>query len=61
MLGDCATNFLSMFSAGSNTSISGSMNSATKSARTCSFMEVRGMYLMSKAPRIVSHLAILLV
>ena len=53
------TNFPSMFSAGFNSSIGDSVNLATKSARTCPFTEVRGMYLMSKAPRMVPHLAIL--
>ena len=48
-----------MFPTDGNPSILGSMNSATKSARTYPFMEVRGMYLISKAPRIVPHLAIL--
>ena len=45
-----------MFSADSNPSIGGSVNSATKFARTCHFTEVRGMYLMSKARRIVPPL-----
>ena len=36
-----------------------SANSTTGSARTWPFTEVRGIYLMSKAPRIVPHLAIL--
>ena len=38
-----------------------SANLATKSARTWPLIEVRGMYLMSKAPRIVPYLATLLV
>ena len=36
-----------------------SANLATKSARTYPFTEVRGIYLISKAPRIVPYLAIL--
>ena len=36
-----------------------SANSVTRSARTCPFIEVRGMYFISKAPRIVPHLATL--
>ena len=39
----------------------GSVNSATKSVRTWLFIEVRGMYLILKAPRIVAHFATLLV
>ena len=35
-----------------------SANSATRSARTWPLTEVRGMYLISKAPKIVSHLEI---
>ena len=45
------TNFSSMFPTDSNSSIGGSVNSATKSTRTCTFMEVRGMYLISKVDR----------
>ena len=59
MLGDRANQFSSMFFADSNFSIGGSVNLVTKSVRTCHFIEVRGMYLMSKAPRIVPHLATL--
>ena len=33
-------------------------NSATKSARTCPFIELRGLYRMSKEPNRVPHLAI---
>ena len=36
-----------------------STNSTTRFARTWPLTEVRGMYLMSKAPRIVPHLAII--
>ena len=36
-----------------------STNSATRSTRTCHFIEVRDMYFISKAPRIGPHLAIL--
>ena len=53
------TNFPSMpyFSAFSSTG--DSANSATKSTRTWPLTKVGSMYLMSKAPRIVPHLAIL--
>ena len=54
-----STNFSSLSLSASNSSTSGLVNSATKSARTCPFKEVRGMYLISKALRIVPHLAIL--
>ena len=42
-----------------STSNGDSANSTTRSARTWPLTKVRGMYLMSKAPRIVPHLAIL--
>ena len=55
------TDFSPMPYAFASSSSEGSANSATKFARTCPLTEVRGMYLMSKAPRIVPHLAILLI
>ena len=54
-----STNFSSLFLSASNSFTSGLVNSATKSARTCPFTEVRGMYLISKARKIVPHLAII--
>ena len=53
------TDFSSMSCVSATSSNEGSANSATKSARTWPLMEVRGMYLMSKASRIVPHFAIL--
>ena len=53
------TDFSSMFYFTINSSNRGSANSTTRSARTWPLIEVRDMYLMSKAPRTVPHLAIL--
>ena len=53
------TNFSSMFCPSATISIEGSTNSAVKSARTWPLTEVRGMYLISKVPKTVFHLAIL--
>ena len=53
--------FPSMLGLSPFSSNEGSANSAIKSARTYSFIDVRGMYLISKAPRIIAHFATLLV
>ena len=55
------TNFPSMLNLSLFSSNEGSTNSAIKSPRTWPFIEVQGMYLMSKTPRIVAHFATLLV
>ena len=53
------TDFSSMFCVAAISSNRGSVNLATRSARIWPLTEIRGMYLMSKAPRTVPHLAIL--
>ena len=53
------TNFSSMFCFSTLSSTGISANLATRSARTWPLIEVQGMYLISKAPRIVPHFAIL--
>ena len=53
------TGFPFMPCSSTGVSTGGSANSAIGSARTWPFMEVHGIYLMSKAPRIVFHRAIL--
>ena len=50
------TDFSSKCYASISLSYGASMNSTTKFARTWPLTEVQGMYLMSKAPRIVPHL-----
>ena len=53
------TCFISLACCLVSVSIGGSANLATRSARTWLFMEVRSIYLMSKALRIVFHRVIL--
>ena len=53
------TDFPSMFCFSPSSSSGDSANSDTKFARTWPLIEVRGIYLISKAPKIVPHLAIL--
>ena len=53
------TDFPSMFYVAATSSNRGSANSATRSTNTWPLTEVRCMYLISKAPKTVPHLAIL--
>ena len=55
------TDFSSMWCAFDSFSAGPSVNSTIKSTRTWPLIKVRGMYLMSKPPKIVPHFAILLV
>ena len=53
------TDFLSMFCVVDISSNAGSVNSAIRSASIWPLTEVQGIYLMSKAPRMVPYFAIL--